>query len=70
MGGLSPPIRVFRQVRKRGAMDEQLEAICRYLDGHRLVSRTTTPRQMAAYLRDEVQPKLDRLAELEAKKKS
>lgn len=48
-------------------MDERLEEICRYLDGHKLASRSTDPRQFAAYLRDEVQPKLARLAEIDAK---
>lgn len=50
----------------RGDMDEQLEAICRYLDGQKLMSRADDPRRLSRYLRDVVQPKLDRLAELEA----
>lgn len=50
-------------------MDEPLERICRYLDGQKLMTRAETTRDMAAYLRDVVQPKLDRLAELEAKGK-
>lgn len=51
-------------------MDEQLEAICRYLDGQKLMSRADDPRRLSRYLREDVQPKLERLAELEAQQVS
>jgi hypothetical protein len=49
-------------------MDDKLREISAYLRGQRLNARTDDPRQWADYLDQIIQPKLDELEQMKAKK--